>query len=178
MRKTGENDASSRMNHFTPFLFRTCLVVPLLLLAACENSGSIKGLPKVLPVIDLHGSPSTPQHSMGHADYPFADNGDYKSDWAAEGGQGAGMDYSSWRSSHGGASSRSSSSKKKTTSKSGTKSKTKGKTSSGKSGSYTIKSGDNLGAIARRNGTTVAKLKAANGLSSDNIRAGKTLKIP
>lgn len=107
---------------------------------------------------------------MGHADYPFADNGDYKSDWAAEGGQGAGMDYSSWRSSHGGSSSRSSS-KKKTSSKSSKKSTRKG-------GSYTIKSGDNLGAIARRHGTTVSKLKAANGLSSDMIRAGRTLKIP
>lgn len=158
------------MNHFTPLLLKACLVLPLLLLAACENSGHIKGLPKDLPVINLHGSPDTPPHSLGHADYPFAANGDYKSDWAAEGGQGAGMDYSSWRSSHGGSSSRSSS-KKKTSSKSGSK-------SSRKSGSYTIKSGDNLGAIARRNGTTVAKLKAANGLSSDKIRAGRTLKIP
>jgi hypothetical protein len=158
------------MNHFTPLLLKACLVLPLLLLAACENSGHIKGLPKDLPVINLHGSPDTPPHSLGHADYPFAANGDYKSDWAAEGGQGAGMDYSSWRSSHGGSSSRSSS-KKKPSSKSGSK-------SSRKSGSYTIKSGDNLGAIARRNGTTVAKLKAANGLSSDKIRAGRTLKIP
>jgi LysM domain-containing protein len=173
------NDAPSRMNHFTSLLFRTSLVIPLLLLAACENSGHIKGLPKDLPVINLHGSSSTPSHGMSHADYPFADNGDYKSDWAAQGGQAAGMDYSSWRSSHGGSSSRSSS-KKKTTSKSGSKSKSKGKgkSSSGKGGSYTIKSGDNLGAIARRNGTTVSKLKAANGLSSDMIRAGRTLKIP
>ncbi|WP_395735382.1 LysM peptidoglycan-binding domain-containing protein [Prosthecobacter sp.] len=166
------------MNHLTPHLFRACLVVPLLLLAACESSSHIKGLPKDLPVINLHGSADTPAHSMGHADYPFADNGDYKTDWAAQGGQGAGMDYSSWRSSHGGSSSRSSS-KKKTSSKSGSKSKaTAGKSSSRKGGSYTIKSGDSLGAIARKNGTTVAKLKAANGLSSDFIRAGKTLKIP
>lgn len=163
------------MNHFTSLLFRTCLVVPLLLIAACTNSAHIKGLPKNLPVINLHGSPNTPEHSMGHADYPFADNGDYKSDWASEGGQAAGMDYSSWRSSHGGSSSRGSS-KKKTATKSS--SKTKGKSSSGKGGSYTIKSGDSLGAIARKNGTTVAKIKAANGLSSDMIRAGKTLKIP
>lgn len=163
------------MNQFTTFLRNTCLAVPLLLLAACENSGHIRGLPKDLPVINLHGSPSTPAHSMGHADYPFADNGDYKSDWAAEGGQGAGMDYSSWRSSHGGSSSRSS--KKKTSSKTKTSSKSGGR-SSHKGGSYTIKSGDSLGAIARRNGTTVAKLKAANGLSSDMIRAGRTLKIP
>ncbi|MFC5454614.1 LysM peptidoglycan-binding domain-containing protein [Prosthecobacter fluviatilis] len=160
------------MNHQTPLL-RACLALPLLVLAACENSSHIKGLPKDLPVINLHGSPSTPPHAMGHADYPFADNGDYKTDWAAEGGQGAGMDYSSWRSSHGGSSSRSSS-KKKTSAKS----KSGSKSTSRKGGSYTIKSGDNLGSIARRNGTTVAKLKAANGLSSDMIRAGRTLKIP
>jgi len=158
------------MNHCPSSLTKACLVLPLLLLAACESSSRIKGLPKDLPVINLHGSPNTPVHSMGHADYPFADNGDYKSDWAAEGGQGAGMDYSSWRSSHGGSSSRSSS-KKKTSSKSSKKSTRKG-------GSYTIKSGDNLGAIARKHGTTVSKLKAANGLSSDMIRAGRTLKIP
>jgi LysM repeat protein len=166
-----EDTASSRMNHFTNHLLKACPFLPLaLLLASCENSGHIKGLPKNLPVINLHGSPKTPPHSMSHADYPFADSGEYKSDWAAEGGQGAGMDYSSWRSSHGGSSSRSSrgsSSKKKTSSK-----------SSGRSGSYTIKGGDTLGAIARRNGTTVAKIKAANGLKSDMIRAGKTLKIP
>ena len=163
------------MNHCPPILLRACLLVPLLLLAACENSAHIKGLPKDLPVINLHGSTDTPAHTLGHSDYPFAENGDYKTDWAAEGGQGAGMDYSSWRSSHGGSSSRSSS-KKKSSSKSG------GKSSGGKSshsrGSYTIKSGDNLGAIARKNGTTVAKLKAANGMSSDRIRAGRTLKIP
>jgi LysM repeat protein len=159
------------MSHFTLHLLKTCpVVVLMLLLASCENSTHIKGLPKNLPVINLHGSPSTPSHSMGHADYPFADNGDYKSDWAAEGGQGAGMDYSSWRSSHGSSSSRNSS-KKKTPSKTSSK-------STGKGGSYTIKSGDTLGAIASRNGTTVAKLKAANGMSGDIIRAGKTLKIP
>lgn len=159
------------MSHITLHLLKTCpAVVLMLLLASCENSTSIKGLPKNLPVINLHGSPSTPSHSMAHADYPFADNGDYKSDWAAEGGQGAGMDYSSWRSSHGSSSSRNSS-KKKTSSKTSSK-------STGRGGSYTIKSGDNLGAIARKNGTTVAKLKAANGLSGDMIRAGKTLKIP
>lgn len=144
-----------------------------LLLASCETSSHIKGLPENLPVINLHGSPSTPEHGMSHADYPFESDGDYNTTWAAEGGQGAGMDYSSWRSSHGNGSSRSSrssSSKKKNTASS-SKSKSGG-------GSYTIKSGDTLGAIARKNGTTVAKLKAANGLSSDMIRAGKTLKIP
>jgi nucleoid-associated protein YgaU len=155
----------------TKFLLKTGLVTQLLLLlASCQNSGHIKGLPKNLPVINLHGSANTPPHSMAHKDYPFAHNGDYKIDWAAEDGQGAGMDYSSWRTSHGGSSTRGSR---------GSKSKSSSKwKSSGKGGSYTIKSGDTLGAIARKNGTTIAKLKAANGLKSDLIRAGKTLKIP
>ena len=49
---------------------------------------------------------------------------------------------------------------------------------SGSGGSYTIKKGDTLGAIAAKHGTTVSKLKAANGMSSDFIREGKSLKIP
>lgn len=43
---------------------------------------------------------------------------------------------------------------------------------------YTVKSGDNLDKIARRNGTTVDQLKKANGLSSDKLKPGQTLKIP
>lgn len=43
---------------------------------------------------------------------------------------------------------------------------------------YTVKSGDNLDRIARRNGTTVDQLKKANGLSSDKLKPGQTLKIP
>ncbi len=156
------------MNHFTMLLLRVCAsAVVALLLGACEGFKPIKGLPKNLPVISLHGSPRTPPHGMTHADYPFADNGDYNSAWASEGGQGAGMDYSSWRVSHGSSRGRSTSSKKKSSSK-----------KSGSFGSYQIKSGDSLSSIASRHGTTVAKLKAANGLSSNLIRAGKTLKIP
>ena len=40
-----------------------------------------------------------------------------------------------------------------------------------------IKSGDTLEKIAKRHGTTVAKLKKLNKLSGSNIRAGKKLKI-
>ncbi|WP_225990318.1 LysM peptidoglycan-binding domain-containing protein [Flavobacterium sp. SaA2.13] len=43
---------------------------------------------------------------------------------------------------------------------------------------HKIKSGEVLGTIARKYHVTVAQLKKANGLRSDNIRAGKTLKIP
>ena len=41
----------------------------------------------------------------------------------------------------------------------------------------TIKSGQTLSEIAKRNGTTVAKLKKLNGLKGNNIRAGKKLKV-
>jgi LysM repeat protein len=67
----------------------------------------------------------------------------------------------------------SSASKKKTTAPTSTKKKT-----STASKRHTVKKGDTLYGIARSGGTTVAKLKSANGLTSDVIRPGQTLKIP
>jgi LysM repeat protein len=67
----------------------------------------------------------------------------------------------------------SSASKKKTTASTSTKKKT-----STAAKRHTVKKGDTLYGIARSGGTTVAKLKSANGLSSDVIRPGQTLKIP
>lgn len=69
----------------------------------------------------------------------------------------------------------------KATTKAGTaKSKATAKTSAAKKPvSYKVRNGDTLEKIARRHGTTVAQLQAANGLGkSTNIRAGQTLKIP
>lgn len=43
---------------------------------------------------------------------------------------------------------------------------------------HRIRSGETLSTIARKYGVSVAKLKQANNLRSDMIRAGKTLKIP
>ncbi len=40
-----------------------------------------------------------------------------------------------------------------------------------------VRKGDTLGAIARRNGTTVAKLKSLNNIKGTNIRAGQKLRI-
>ena len=42
---------------------------------------------------------------------------------------------------------------------------------------YTVKRGDTLGAIARRNGTTVAKVKRLNGMRGDGIRVGQRLRV-
>ena len=41
----------------------------------------------------------------------------------------------------------------------------------------TVRKGDTLGAIARRNHTTVNQIKKLNGLKSNNIRAGKKLRV-
>jgi LysM repeat protein len=43
---------------------------------------------------------------------------------------------------------------------------------------YVVKSGDSLSRIARTHGTTVKAIKAANGLTSDHIVAGQSLKLP
>lgn len=43
---------------------------------------------------------------------------------------------------------------------------------------YKIQNGDSLGLIAKKNGISVRQLKELNGLQSDVIRVGKTLKVP
>lgn len=43
---------------------------------------------------------------------------------------------------------------------------------------YKVKSGDNLGKIAKAYGVTVKQLRAANNLKTDQIKVGQTLKIP
>ncbi len=45
-------------------------------------------------------------------------------------------------------------------------------------GGITVESGDSLGGIARRAGVSVADLRAANGLTTDNIRIGQVLQLP
>lgn len=67
------------------------------------------------------------------------------------------------------------SSSSRTTSKS-TASKSTAKKSSGSS--YKVVRGDTLYGIARKRGSSVAKIKAANGLKSDLIRPGQVLRIP
>lgn len=70
----------------------------------------------------------------------------------------------------------SSSSAKKKTTTSSKSTAAKKKSSSGSR--YTVGKGDTLYGIARKKGTTVAKIKSANGMSGDLIRPGQSLKIP
>ena len=69
----------------------------------------------------------------------------------------------------------SSSTKRPTTSSSKSKSTAKKSYSGSK---YTVVKGDTLYGIALKKKTSVAKLKSANGLKSDLIRPGQSLKIP
>jgi nucleoid-associated protein YgaU len=65
--------------------------------------------------------------------------------------------------------------KPKTSSSSSTKKKS---TSTRSSRTHTVTRGDTLYGLARKYGSTVSKIKSANGLSGDMIRLGQKLKIP
>ena len=56
--------------------------------------------------------------------------------------------------------------------------KSSSRKSAPKARTYTVKKGDTLGVIARRNGTSVKALKRANGLKSDLIHINQKLTIP
>lgn len=60
------------------------------------------------------------------------------------------------------------------------KAKAPAKAAAPKTVNHKVRSGENLGAIARKYGTTVEAIQRANGMKSGNtnIRAGQTLKIP
>lgn len=49
--------------------------------------------------------------------------------------------------------------------------------SSGSGATATVRRGDTLGAIAKRNGTTVANLRRLNGIRGNNIRAGQKIRV-
>jgi membrane-bound lytic murein transglycosylase D len=63
----------------------------------------------------------------------------------------------------------------KTTVKKSSRSKSRSRSSSAKR--ITVRSGQTLGEIARRNHTTVAKLRSLNGIRGSNIRAGQKLRV-
>ena len=62
------------------------------------------------------------------------------------------------------------------TRKSSTK-RSRKKASRSRGRSVTVKSGQTLSEIAKRNGTTVAKLRRLNGIKGSNIRAGKKMRV-
>ncbi|MDE6056494.1 MAG: LysM peptidoglycan-binding domain-containing protein [Muribaculaceae bacterium] len=66
----------------------------------------------------------------------------------------------------------------KTTKATASKKQTAAASKKQKATTHTIKSGENLGRIAKKYGVTVEAIKKANGMKTDAIRAGKELKIP
>jgi len=108
----------------------------------------------------LHnGTNSTPTHNLPRYEYPFDTKGRYVSSWAAEGDRRLGRKSSSSRAT----------SRKRTARK---------PSSSSNSKYHRIVSGDTLYGLARKYGTSVSAIKRANGMTSDVIFKGKTIKIP
>ena len=157
-------------------------------LSSCTGGNSSGGLPRNLPHIAVNSSSATPPHSMSRGEYPFDSRGNYVTSWAAEGRGATSADsqYQAWKSSHSSPSVTrvsSSSSSRPTTSRSSSSSSsrtssTKKPTASRSSTIYhTVRSGETLYGLARKYGTTVSKIKSANGLKSDLIRIGQKIKI-
>ena len=67
-------------------------------------------------------------------------------------------------------------SKRKTSARSRSKAR-RGRNTASRSRGVTVRRGDTLSAIARRNGTTVAKLRKLNGIRGNNIKAGKKIRV-
>ena len=67
-------------------------------------------------------------------------------------------------------------SKRKTTTRRGRNAR-RGRSSASSGRNVTVRRGQTLSEIARRNGTTVAKLKRLNGIRGNNIQAGKKLRV-
>lgn len=70
------------------------------------------------------------------------------------------------------------SSSRKATSGKSRSSKSTSKSKAASTTSHKIKNGESLSSISKKYGVSVAELRKANGMTGDNIRAGKTLKIP
>ncbi|MEM9480552.1 MAG: LysM peptidoglycan-binding domain-containing protein [Verrucomicrobiota bacterium] len=135
-----------------------------LLLTSCGSSKTGKTTsttpkwnPSSTPTISR--SSETPPHNLPRHEYPFDSKGNYVSAWAIEGERRAGRSTSS--------SSRSSSSRSRSS-----------RSSTGAYRYHKVAAGDTLWGLSKRYGTSVSAIKRANGLSSDTIVNGRTLKIP
>jgi LysM domain len=165
------------------------LIVGMTMSSCTSSKPTVAGVPSNLPPIGLYGSARTPNHGMARADYPFDENGNYVTSWAAEGEPPAPTRRSS-RVRHYDdddappkrKSSTSITKKKAPTKSTASTSKSKStpikKASSGGSVKHTVKSGDTLFSLARKYGSTVAKIKSANGMTSDVLRDGRVLTVP
>ena len=182
----------------TPFPFR--LTTGLVALAACFSLNSCESSKKAgsgdFAEVDYTDS-SSRKTDAERAARPFDDAGNYREDWVAKGEGTSGVRdtptsaaYSQEAddtpvsprtvASSGSSSARKSSSSSGSSSRKSTaSSKPKPKPRPVAKPTYVkVKPGDTLYGLALKNGTTIAAIKSANGLKSDIIVDGKSLKIP
>ena len=148
----------------TPFIL-TCACAAALVfpLSSCstQNSSTEPASGEIPPWI---AESSDPAYESGHYS-PVQSSSSYAYNPPAK--PSVTKKSSARKSTSGSKSSRSTAARKSSSRKSAPKART-----------YTVKKGDTLGAIARRNGTSVKALKRANGLKSDLIHINQKLTIP
>ena len=172
----------------------------LLGLAACLTLGACKstsGSGSVDDVVDY----TTPPTKLSKEEYPFEEDGTYREDWAAAGAGVTGVKgkpaestpyiqdedtpikptvtSTNTPSSSARKPVSSSSSSRNTASRSKPRPKPKPKPKLVAKPTYVkVAKGDTLSSISRRTGVPVSAIKAYNGLKSDLIRDGATIKVP
>ena len=151
-----------RLKGFRPWIAVTAVGVAIwsFSLGACSSSNKGNSRGYYFPSVAVNGSSQTPPHSMPKYEYPFDSSGNYIGSWALAGNKGSSS--SSSRSS-------SSSTYRRTSSSSSSSSSTR---------VHRVSSGDTLYGISRKYGVSVSRIKSANGLGSDVIRVGQSLRIP
>jgi LysM repeat protein len=176
------------------------LIPGLIGLAACFTLGACKSTSSSSTGYDDVVDYTTPKTELSKEEYPFDEDGNYRVDWAAAGAGVSGVNdkptdstpyiqeedtpaYTPTVASTTPRTSSSSSARKPSSSSSSrsTASRPKPKPKpkpAPKPTVVTIKKGDTLSAISRRTGVSVSAIKAYNGMSSDFIREGRSLKIP
>ena len=152
----------------TPFIL-TCAVALVLPLSSCSTqNSSTAGYDTAEPasgeIPPWIAESSDPAYESGHYS-PVQNSSSYAYNPPAK--PSVTKKSSARKSTSGTKSSRSAAARKSSSRKSAPKART-----------YTVKKGDTLGAIARRNGTSVKALKRANGLKSDLIHINQKLTIP
>ena len=190
----------------TPFPIR--LTTGLVALAACialpscettKKAGSSDG-----DIVD-YTTPSSRKSDAEKASFPFDDAGNYREDWVAKGQGATGVRDTPVSSAYSQtptsaaytqepdstpvrttvASSSSSGARKLSGSSSGSRKTTSSRSRPkprprpvAKPTYVKVKPGDTLYGLSKRSGVSIAAIKAANGLKSDLIVDGKSLKIP
>ncbi len=147
------------LTHSIPF-------AALVLFSGCKSSVTVPGgagTPKWVPSegTSFSGSSATPPHNLPPTEYPFDAAGNYLPQMARGSQQSSSGTASSSRSRSSPASSSASSSRKTSGSK-----------------THRISSGDTLWGLSKKYGVSVSAIKKANGMSSDKLVNGRSIRIP